>query len=136
MFIYKNKRAISFEKLFTNMLTIFTGLSENGEILNNSQKICLLFQKVQNPILTEIKASLQVSYDMDQENTVTYDFIFNSLTVEATSLGDHSPEELHMSTLVARKHHRVATREQVAQYSPSFTQLFQAIIQRETIYLQ
>ena len=85
---------MSFEKFLTNMQTMFTGLSENGEILNDSQKIRLLFQKVQNPIMTQIKASLQVSYDLDQSNKVTYDFISNSLAAEAASLGDHNPQEV------------------------------------------
>ena len=35
LLIYMNERAISFEKLLTNMQTIFTGLSENGDILND-----------------------------------------------------------------------------------------------------
>ena len=65
------------------MQKIFTEFSDNGEILNDSQKIHLLLQKVKNPILTEIKASLQVSYNMDQSNIVTYDFISNSLLAEA-----------------------------------------------------
>ena len=73
------------------MQTMFTGLSENIYILNDSQKICLMFQKVQNPILTKIKASLQVYYDLNQANMVTYNFISNSLAVEATSLGKHIP---------------------------------------------
>ena len=55
------------------------------------QKIRLLSQQVQNPILTQIKASLQISYYLDQANTVTYDFIYNSLAAEASSLGDHTP---------------------------------------------
>ena len=42
-------------------------------------------------MLTQIKASLQVSYDLDQANTVTCDFISNSLEAEATSLGYHNP---------------------------------------------
>ena len=66
MLIYKNERAVSFENFLTNMQTMFTGFSENGEILNDLQKIRLLFQKFQNPILTQIKASLQVCYDMYQ----------------------------------------------------------------------
>ena len=43
--------------------------------------------------MTQIKASLQVSYDLDQVNIVTYDFIANSnsLTEEAASLGKHTP---------------------------------------------
>ena len=65
LLIYKNDRAMSFDKFLTNMQTTFTGFSENGEILNDSQKIRLLLQMVQNPILTQMKASLQVSYDLD-----------------------------------------------------------------------
>ena len=33
--IYKNERAISFEKLLTNMQTMFTGSFDNGENLND-----------------------------------------------------------------------------------------------------
>ena len=85
--IYKNERAVSFRKFLTNVQMVFTVFSENGEILNYSQKIRLLFQKFQNPIMTQIKASPQVSYDMDQANTVTYDFIANGLAAEASILG-------------------------------------------------
>ena len=103
------------------MQTMFTGFSENGEILNESQNIRLLFQKVQNPIMTQIKASFQVSYDLDQYNTFIYYFIFNFLTAEDASIGDPPPEELQISTRVARKHQRLAPRDQVAQYSQGFT---------------
>ena len=58
---------------------MFTEFSENGEVLNDSQKIRIIFQKVQNPILTQIESSLQVFYDTDQANTLTYDFIANSM---------------------------------------------------------
>ena len=47
---------MSFQKFPTNIQTMFTGFSENGDILNDSQKIRFLSQKVQNPILTQIKA--------------------------------------------------------------------------------
>ena len=46
MRIYNYEKAMSSEKLLKNTQTIFTGFSENGEILNDSQKIRLLFQKV------------------------------------------------------------------------------------------
>ena len=92
LLIYKNCRAVSFKKSLTNMQKMFAGLSENGEILNDSQKIRLIFQKVKNPILTQIKASLQVSYDLDQSNTVTYAFISNSLVSEAASIGYHKTQ--------------------------------------------
>ena len=62
---------MSFENSFTKNQMMFRGFFENREILNDSQKICVLFQKVQNPILTQIKASLQVSYNLDQANKVT-----------------------------------------------------------------
>ena len=68
---------------------MFTGFSENGEILNESQNILLIFQKFHNPNLTQIKASLQVYYDTYQANKVTYDFISNILEEEAASIGDH-----------------------------------------------
>ena len=89
--IYNNERAKSFKNFLSNMQTIFTGLSENGEILNDSQNIRLLFQKFHNPILTQIKASLQVSYDLERTNTITYNFIANSLLAEAASIGYHIP---------------------------------------------
>ena len=76
------------------MQTVFTELSDNAEILNNSQKIRLILQKVQNLILTKIKVSLQVSYDLDQANTVKHDFILNSLVAEAARIGDHNPREV------------------------------------------
>ena len=82
---------MSFEKFLTNMQTMFTGFSNNVEILNDLQKIWLIFQKFQNPILTQIKESLQVSYDMDQANTVNHKFISNSLAAEAASIGYHNP---------------------------------------------
>ena len=91
LLIYNNQKAMPLEKFLTTMRTMFTGFSNNEEILNDLQKIRLLFQKVQNPILTLIKASLQVSYDMDQANTVTYDFIWNIQAAENASIRDHNP---------------------------------------------
>ena len=79
-----------FVKFLKNMQTMFTGLSENKDILNESHQIRLPLQKVQNPILNQIKASLQVSYDLYQSNTMTYDFIANSLVEEAKILGDYT----------------------------------------------
>ena len=64
---------------------MFLKIYENRDILNDLQKIHLLFHKFQNPILT------QVSYDLDLSNTVTYDFIANILASEATSLVDQNP---------------------------------------------
>ena len=54
--IYKNERDISFKKFLTNVQTMFTGFSLNGDILNDSQNIRLLFQKVKNPILNQNKS--------------------------------------------------------------------------------
>ena len=71
---------------------MFTVFYENWGTLKNSQKIHLLFQKVQKPIMTQIKASLQVSYDLDQANTVTYEFIYNIMAAEAASIGYHTPQ--------------------------------------------
>ena len=81
-----------FEKFLINIQTMFTKLSENVEILSDSQKIRLISQKVENLILTQIKASLQVPYDLDQSNTGKYYFIANSMEAEATSLGNHTTQ--------------------------------------------
>ena len=87
LIIYKNERAMSFKTFLTNIQTMLTRFSENGEIFNDSQKIQVIFQKVQSHILTQIKASLQVSYDINKSNTATYDFIYNRLSEEAASIG-------------------------------------------------
>ena len=80
-----------FEKFLMSMQTIFTGFYENGDILKNSHNIRLLFQKLQNPILTQIKASLQVYYDLNEANTETFNFAANRLAEETASLVDHMP---------------------------------------------
>ena len=69
---------------------MLTWFSENGEILYESHNIRLTFQKVKKPILTQIKSSFQISYDLDQSNTVAYDYITNSLEAEAAIIGDHT----------------------------------------------
>ena len=81
-----------FENFLPNMQIMFNGLYENREILNDSQKIRLIFQMVQELIMTQIKASLQVSCDLYQAITVTYDFIPNSMEEEAASQGYHTPQ--------------------------------------------
>jgi hypothetical protein len=87
---YKNERAMSFEKFLTNMQAMFTGFEDNDEVLTNAQKIRLLFQKVQSPSLTQVKSALKVQSDLDVGGTiVTYDFIANSLAVEAASLSEY-----------------------------------------------
>jgi hypothetical protein len=86
---YKNERAMSSEKSLTNMQSMFTGFEDNDKILSDSQKVRLLFDKVQNPSLTTVKNALQVSYDLDANESVTYNFIANSLAAEAASLPDH-----------------------------------------------
>ena len=66
---------MSFNEFLKTMQKMFTGFSDNEEILNDLQKICLQSQKVENPILIQMKASLHFYYDLVQANTVTYDFI-------------------------------------------------------------
>jgi hypothetical protein len=80
---YKNERAISFEKFLTNMQAMFTGFEDNEELLTDTQKIWLLFQKVQSLSLTQVKNALQLSYDLDK--------LANSMAAEAASLPDHAP---------------------------------------------
>ena len=127
---------MSFDKLLTNMQKMFTGFSDNGNILNDLQNIRLIFQKVQNPILTQIKSSLQVSYDLDQANTGTYDFIYKSKAAEAASLWDHTPPRSsrcqHLWQESTRERHQGSRWRNIHRVLP---QLVQSIRQRETIYL-
>ena len=89
---YKNKRTMSFEKFLTNMQAMFTGFEDNNEVLTNAQKVRLLFQKVQCSNLTQVKSALQVQSNLDVGgDTVTYDFIANSLAAEAAALPDYVP---------------------------------------------
>jgi hypothetical protein len=82
--IYRNERQMSFDKFLTSMQTMFTGFEDNDEFLSNAQKIRLLFQKVQAATLEVTKSALQVQSDLDQDgDTVTYDFIANSMSVVA-----------------------------------------------------
>ena len=85
---YKNERSMSFDKFLTNMQSMFSGFEDNDEFQTDSQKIRLLFSKVQAPNLVQVKSALQVAYDLDGDTSVTYDFIANSLAVEATGTPD------------------------------------------------
>jgi hypothetical protein len=58
---YMNERAMSFETFLTNIQAMFTYFEDNDKILADTQKIWLLFQKVQCPSLTQVKNALQVS---------------------------------------------------------------------------
>ena len=87
---YKDERAMLFKKFLTNMQSMFTGFADNEEVLTDQQKIRLLFEKVQSLVSTQVKASLQVSYNLDQTSDVTFDFIANSLAAEVASLPEYA----------------------------------------------
>jgi hypothetical protein len=87
--IYRNERAMSFEKFITNMNIMFVAYSENGETLTEDQKIRLLFEKIAHPNLETIKSSLQVAENLDQVGAVNYEFIVNSVSAEVASLPDY-----------------------------------------------
>jgi hypothetical protein len=86
----KSERTMPFDKFLTNMQSMFTGFADNEEILTEAQKIRLLFAKVQSPNLALVKSNLQIAYDLDQTGEVTFDFIANSLVVEASKSPDSS----------------------------------------------
>jgi hypothetical protein len=90
---------MSFEKFLTNMQAMFTGIEDNDEILTEAQKIRLLFQKVQSPSLIQVKNALQVLYDLDQDQVVTYNF-----AAEAANLPEHVPNR-QASSLDSRGGH-------------------------------
>jgi hypothetical protein len=89
--MYKNERVLSFEKFLTSMQKMFQGFYDAGEEYLEPQKIRVLFEKIQSPALQMAKSSLMVAHDLDTAGTVTYDFIANSLSVQATGQApDHA----------------------------------------------
>lgn len=88
--IYKNERVMSFEKFLTSMEYMFTGFHDNGETQTDSQKIRLLFDKIQCTDLQQTKSALEVSEGLDiAGNSVTYNFIANQLSAKAATLPDY-----------------------------------------------
>ena len=57
---------MSSEKFLTNMKSVYTGFGDNNDLLTESQKIRLLFQKFHSPSLTQVNNAFQVSYNLDQ----------------------------------------------------------------------
>jgi hypothetical protein len=79
-----SKRTMLFEKFLASMQAVFTGFSKKKEMLNDAQQIRILFAKVQNPSLQQVKNALQVLHDFDRGGThVTFDFVANNLAAEA-----------------------------------------------------
>ena len=74
------------------MQTMFTGFDKSEEEMKPPQQIRLLFEKVQCPVLQTVKNSLQVAYNLDVTDPpkVTYNFIANSLSAEASKKDDNS----------------------------------------------
>jgi hypothetical protein len=84
----KSERTMSFDKFHANMQSVLAGFVDNEEILTEAQKIRLLLAKVRSPNLALVKSNLQIAYDLDQTGEVTFDFIANSLAVEASKSTD------------------------------------------------
>jgi hypothetical protein len=82
-----------FEKFLTSMQAMFAGFEDSCKHLTDNQNVRLLFQKVQSPSLTQVRSTLIVQSDFLEVagTTVSYDFVANSLSVEAASLSDHVP---------------------------------------------
>jgi hypothetical protein len=89
---YKNERTMAFEKFLTTMQLMFNGFNDSGEVYSESQKVRLLFDKVQHPQLETTKQTLQISYNLATDDTVGYDFIANSLSAEVANLQDFTPQ--------------------------------------------
>ena len=58
---------------------MLTRFDDNYELLTEAQNIQIVLQKLQSPILTQVKNLFQASYDLDQDKAVTFDFIYNSI---------------------------------------------------------
>ena len=83
---YIHERDISFENFLTNIQSMFTGFEDNDEIFTEAQKIRILFQKVQSPILTQFNNEFQVSHNLYQYKSVIFNFTFNSMENESANL--------------------------------------------------
>jgi hypothetical protein len=55
----RNERTMSFDKFLASMQSMFAGFEDNSEVTNDTQKIRLLFQKVQAPVLNQVKSALE-----------------------------------------------------------------------------
>jgi hypothetical protein len=100
---YKNERTMSFEVFQTNMELMRVGFSDHGETLTEPQVIRLLFAKVQHPSLETVKSSLQISYDLQTDNGVDYDFIVNSFAAAVAGLPEHVPAQRNASGVDSSK---------------------------------
>jgi hypothetical protein len=87
---YKNERSMSFEKFLTSMQAMFNGFGNNDEPYTESQKVRLLFDKVEHLGLKSQKEALQITYNLDTGGVVTYDFIANSLSASVATLPDYT----------------------------------------------
>jgi hypothetical protein len=88
---YKNERVMTFENFLTKMQYMFLAYEDNKEKFLEAQKIRSLFDKVQHPNLEMTKQSLQISYNLDNEDgRVDYNFIVNSLSAEVANLSDYT----------------------------------------------
>ena len=54
---------------------MFVEFEENNKLFTEAQRSSILFHKVQSSILTQVKNTFQVSYNLDQDKPVTFDFI-------------------------------------------------------------
>ena len=77
---------MSLEKFLTNMQYISNRFEDNDDILTEDHNILLLFHKVHIPILTHFKNALQLSYDLDLDKSVVFDFISNIISDKSSNL--------------------------------------------------
>jgi hypothetical protein len=91
---YKSERIMSFEKFLTNMQVMFTGYKDNSEILTEEVQIRLLFEKVQCPILKNLKDLMVLQSNLDTAGgpTLTYNFIANQFSAYVASETDQTPK--------------------------------------------
>ena len=85
----KKERVVSSEKFLASTQAVFAGFEDSGEVLTNTQKTRLLFQKIQSPSLAQVKSVLKAQLGLDVgAMTITRDFVPNSLAAEAASSPD------------------------------------------------
>jgi hypothetical protein len=94
---YKNERGMKLETFLTSMELMFESFAKHEEVLTEAQKIRLLFDKIQHPLLEGMKNSLQIAYNLSTDDSVSYTFIVNSFSAEVAGLPDFAPAQRSVS---------------------------------------
>ena len=85
--VYKNERAMSFEKFQEQFLKAINDLDKAKRPMNSADIIDAIWEKVQHPGLTEYIAALQVQQNF---NPITHDCILQCIAIQIPKIANYS----------------------------------------------